>query len=363
MRIVGLFLKYRMALVCVLAVTAVLSTWLVLSRDRWTALDARQWNAWFPSYQTAADDLGKTVLYSEVHYRVEEEYDFGQRNGQVVLRTRYSDEVTTGPVGYALENSWVSRTIRLFKQGLFKAATWKEWDQQWLNAYRQEEVLYEYICPSQEIRQLKSRLESDDGLYATNYFFHTSGGAGWSSRLGDWSKKVSSRQAVPLLNPLAPIWDRLCGEPHFNWELYAMQKQAMDQKHHRIWMPLPEKIIDPNYTDAATMDAPMDICAEQMPEGQLTCRLLNSGDSPARHALLLKPGRYRFFQRLHGEPQQQSCGNMRRGFGNAGPCNDGKRWYWRRASPSDLPVEVRLQDLGPGTSVGPQISSFSVDTQ
>jgi hypothetical protein len=179
--------------------------------------------------------------------------------------------------------------------------------------------------------------------------------------LEGWTDKVNGRQIVPLLNPLAPIWPSLCGETHLSWELYAQQQLTHEKGYHRIWIPLPDKIEDPTRGDATYEDAPMDICAEQVPDGALTCLIFNSGDSPTRHALLLKPGRYRFFQRLHGEPQQEGCGNLIRGFGNSGPCNDGKRWYWRKTLPPQAPEEVQLQDLGPGTSVGPQIRSFELD--
>lgn len=358
----NLLLRRQIGLgLALVVIVAMLMGTVALMRGNWTAIDAKEWNTWYPSNETADADPNKTVLYTEVDFRIEENYVYGMRNGRVVLRTRLSDDVTTGPTGYQIENGWVSRTIGLFKQGVFTAAARNLWRQQWLHSFWQQELVYEYICPSQEIRQIESRLQSQEGLKATVFSFHTSGGAGWSSRLEGWTDKVNGRQIVPLLNPLAPIWPSLCGETHLSWKLYAQQQLAHEKGYHRIWIPLPDKIEDPTRGDATYEDAPMDICAEQVPDGALTCLIFNSGDSPTRHALLLKPGRYRFFQRLHGEPQQEGCGNLIRGFGNSGPCNDGKRWYWRKTLPPHAPEEVQLQDLGPGTSVGPQIRSFELD--
>lgn len=359
MRITSLPPKLLAGLGCALA--ALLILMLVLPRVSWTTLDTEQWNEWFLSNVTADADSSKVVNFTDVRFRIEEKYDYGQRNGRVVLRTRFSDDVSTGPVSYEIENGLLKRTLRLIKQGVFTEAARKQWNQKWLDSFRQKEVVYEYICPSQEIRQIKSKLESHDGMQATLFSYHTSGGAGWSARLEDWPAKVNRGEVLPLMNPLAPIWPSLCGETHLSWELYAQQQMAMKKAHHRIWIPLPDEINDPTRGDASDEDAPMDICAEQVLDGALTCLLLRSGDSPARHALLLKPGRYRFFQRLHGEPQQVSCGNLMRGYGNVGPCNDGKRWYWGKVLPPHAPVEVVLQDLGPGTSVGPQIRFFNVD--
>jgi len=357
----SLQLRLQVVLGCAVAVSAALLMWAVaLSRDNWIALDAEQWNAWFP-VGISTEEPSNDPAYTDVHYRVDVEYVYGQRSGRVTLRSRYNTELDVGPVSHAIENGWVSRAIRMLQQGVFKASAWKMWGQQWLYAYRWQEETYEYICPSQEIRRIQVRYENNEGLHATTNPYFTNAAAGWSTRLGDWPSKVNSGDLLPLLNPLAPIWPRLCGEPHFSGELYAQEQLALDQEHHRIWIPFPDEITDPTRTHVEFGDAEMDICAEQVPDGQLTCRLLNSGDSPARHALLLTPGRYRFFQRLHGEPQHNSCGNVLRGFGTSGPCNDGKRWYWRQEAPPHVPVEAQLQDLGPGTSVGPQITAFSVD--
>ena len=351
----------QMALGCALAVSAALLMWAVaLSRDNWIALDSQQWNAWYPTGSTDVRATDGVVAYTDVHYRIEEQYLYGQRNGRVTLRSRYNTDEDTGPVSFEIENGWVSRTIFLLRQGVFKVSDWER--VKFLRLYRWEEASYEFICSSQEIRRMKTRFETHDGMYATWAHYHTYAASGWSSRLDDWPSKVDTGKLVPLLNPLAPIWPHLCAEPHFSWELYEQQKLSLNQGLHRIWIPFPNEITDPTLTHAEYFEpAVMDICAEQIPGGQLTCRLLNSGDSPTRHALLLLPGRYRFFQRLHGEPQLESCGNVLRGFGSAGPCNDGKLWYWRKFSPPHAPVEVQLQDLGPGTSVGPQISAFSVD--
>jgi hypothetical protein len=356
--------KLQIVLGCALAVSAVLLMWaLALSRENWIALDAQQWNAWYPTGWTDEGVPGKSIAYTDVHYRIDEPYEYGQRNGRVTVRTRYNTDLDIGPVGYLIENGLGSRTLLLLKQGLFKASAWQQWRQQTLHDYRWEEVSYEYICPSQEIRRIKTRFESHVGKYAAQDFYYSYGASGWSTGLGDWPSKVNTGDLVPLLNPLAPIWPRLCGEPHFSWELFEQEQQSLKQGHHRIWIPLPDEITDPTKTHVEFEDSTMDICAEQISDKALTCRLLNSGDSPARHAILLMPGRYWFFQRLHGEPQQERCGNLLRGFGNAGPCNDGQRWYWRKTSSPYAPVEVRLQDLGPGTSVGPQISSFSMNFQ
>ena len=362
MRHFHFLLRLRSIIGFALVISAACLTWAVaFSRDNWIALDAQEWNSWYPTGWTDDSVPGKVIAYTDVHYRIDEQYLYGQRNGRVTLRTRYNTDVPTGPVHYAIENGWVSRTIFLLNRGVFKVSAWEQWGLERLDEYLWEEVSYEFICPSQEIRRIKTRFESHDGMYAIVPSLHTYAAAGWSSRLDDWPSKVDTGDLVPLLNPLAPIWPRLCEEPHFSWELYEQQKLSLNQGHHRIWIPFPDEIRDPTFTDAAWDYAAMDICAERVPDGQTTCRLLKSGDSPARHALLLMPGRYRFFQRLHGELQQQSCGNVLRGFGNSGPCNDGKLWYWRKASPPHAPVEVQLQDLGPGTSVGPQIGVFSVD--
>lgn len=362
MRHFHFLLRLRSIIGFALVISAACLTWAVaFSRDNWIALDAQEWNAWYPTGWTDDSVPGKVVAYTDVHYRIDEQYLYGQRNGRVTLRTRYNTDVPTGPVHYAIENGWVSRTIFLLNRGVFKVSAWEQWGLERLDEYRWEEVSYEFICPSQEIRRIKTRFESHDGMYAIVPSLHTYAAAGWSSRLDDWPSKVDTGDLVPLLNPLAPIWPRLCEEPHFSWELYEQQKLSLNQGHHRIWIPFPDQITDPTRTHVEFGDAVLDICAEQMPGGHLTCRRLNSGDSPERHALLLLPGRYRFFQRLHGQAQQDSCGNVLREFGRAGPCNDGKRWYWRKVSPPHAPVEVQLQDLGPGTSVGPQIGVFSVD--
>ena len=357
-----LSIRQLLGLLLVLCVSAAGVIWAIeLSRHNWIKLDAQQWYSWFPDTPSAQDHRVSEVFYTDVHYRVDAQYDYRKTLGRVVLRTRYNTDVDTGPVGHNANNGWLSRTVRLFQKGVIRASAWKDWDYPWLHDYQSEDRVYEFICPSQEIRHIQSRLESSDGLYANFYPTYLYGADGWRTHLDNWAVKVNRGDLKTLLNPLAPIWPRLCGEQHFSWELFEQALHSLEQEQHRIWIPFPDEVIDPTRTHAEFGDQDMDICAEHVTSGELTCRLLKGGDSTARHALLLPPGRYRFFQRLHGALQQDDCGNVLRGFGKKGGCNDGRRWFWRSQSHPHSPVEATLFDLGPGTSVGPKIRAFDLE--
>ena len=332
-----------------------------LSRDHWIELDAQQWNRWFPSGRVPAKAGDQTAdehpRYTRVRYRIERDYDHGQTTGLVVLETTYEVEVATGPLGYRAENGWLWRIAWALRTDPFKVATWQNLGGLSVDSYRSEQGVYEYICPSQEVRYLRSRYENVLGMRGTLWIYHTNSQSGWSNGLENWTEVVNEGDPIPL-GPLAPIWPRLCRDAyfppvqHFTFELMQQRERAVHHGHHRIWIPFPAQIRDPAATHGDDEAWPMEVCAEESASGRLLCRLWTSGDDPGRHALLLEPGTYRFFQKYYDKLPERFCGPR-------SPCRDTTRWYWRTHTRG--PVQITLKDQGPGTRVGPQIEFFDVE--
>jgi len=329
-----------------------------LFRDRWIELDAQQWNRWFPSTQVSAVS-GENVRYKKVRYRIEKDDELGQANGRVGVETTYEFEVETGPDGYFAENGWLWRIGWALRNRPFEAATWQDLGGLFLRSYRSSEDVYQYICASQEYRWDRTRIENDVGMRATYRSYLNHSQSGWSNGLDNWVEAVNAGEA-PRLIPLAPLWRQLCPREHFpavdhfSSELNQQRDEALRSGRHRIWIPFPDRIKDPirSYTSTAGLEWPMEVCAEEVTEGRLSCRAWLTGEDTSRHALLLGPGTYRFFQKYYDKLPERFCGP-------ASPCGDTTRWYWRTRTRG--PVQITLKDQEPGTRVGPQIGFFDVE--
>lgn len=360
----GSFLMQYWPGLSIFAVLAVaLLLWTVhFSGKNWNQVDAQQWNRWVPSSADAAivvDQKSIGVPYKDVHYRIERDYEHGRLSGIVALRMSYESEVSFGPNGLFSDNGWFWRIGWMLRQGLFNASSWQDPRFLSMDSYRSEQRTYEYICPSQEFRLVRSQFENDLGMRGTRAESHTRSSAGWTNGIENWAQAVTKGEPLRLRD-LALIWPRLCRQDpypaakHFSFELNEQREEAIRDGRHRTWMPLPDEIEDPaNFATDASLEAwPMEVCAEESVSGRLSCRLWVTGDDTARHALLLEPGTYRFFQRYYSNLPESSCGPGSR-------CKDTTRWYWR--THTHAPVEITLNNLGPGTSVGPQIAFFDLE--
>lgn len=330
-----------------------------LFHAQWTQVDVQQWNRWIPSNAPAASPSvqqgDKPVAYQDVRYRIERPYEYGGANGIVSIRTTYESEIDLLP-SVNPSNGWWWRVVWILRQGPFKASSWQDLRLLPMLSYRTQQTTYEYICPSQEFRHLRSLYENDLGMRGTETLLYNHSSEGWTQGLDQWSESVNKGEPMALKEP-APIWSELCRHEnfppveHFSFELYQQREAAVREGKHRIWIPFPPEIKDPSALDSGISPWPMQVCAQETTSAKLTCRLWITGDDTQRHALLVEPGTYRFFQQFY-------C-NFPKQYLEHSPCQNTTRWFWRTHTRG--PIEVRLRDLGPGTSVGPQIAFFDVE--